>query len=424
MIDILYDWNPWWEDKENISTLKGIERIGYLNTLMGLMEKRHVISISGIRRGGKTTLMYQTINRLMEDVAPRNICYINLDDERLTGSQDPLEQLFKEYRRNISSDPDQRIYMFLDEIQSIPGWERWIKRYYDLGRDIKFVVSGSSSSLISSDYSTLLTGRNLTLNVDPLSFREYLTFNSITPKNGTLETIWKKSRQDEDGLIQHLERYMKEGGFPEIVRGGKDPTLLKQYFKDIIYRDIIKRHNVRHPDKLELLAVYVLRNFSNIMSLRRIGQASGLSPDTVREYLGFLERSYMMFTSKNFSRSSSENLRSNAPIKIYSTDLGMANALMLEPMENRGRWAENLVAKKVEREQGHCFYWREKREVDIVLPERKLAMQVCYGSVRENEVENLRIFPYKDYRTMLISKDEISMSDPIQRAPLWAYLLS
>lgn len=422
MIDIIHDWNPWWDSRNGILSLKGSTRRDYLEKIMRNINGKHIISISGIRRSGKTTLIYQIIDRLLKKVAPENICYMNLDDERLVGFDEPLENFLKEYRRNLA--PEGRIFIFLDEVQSVPGWERWIKRYYDLGRNIKFVVSGSSSSLVFSDYSSLLSGRNINIKVDPLSFREYLTFKSVRIEDGEIEKVWRSNREREDIIIHHLENYMKTGGFPEIVSGSGDHGLLKQYFSDILYRDIIKRHNVRYPDKLELLAVYALKNYSNLMSLRRIGQASGLSPDTVNEYLGYLEQSYLLFRSRLYSRSSLGKMRTNVPMKIYATDLGMANSLRLEPMETIGRWAENLLAKKVEKDMGHCFYWRERKEVDLILPEMRTAIQVNYGSGRENEMRALDELPYGDFRKTLITRDEYDPGGEIPKIPLWTRLLS
>ncbi len=161
MLDVLHDWNPWWGDESRIDEIKGRDREVYIDKLMGLVKSRHIISIVGIRRSGKTTLMYQMIHRLLGSVSPGNILYVNLDDERLVGTDNTLDNIYKEFRRMNQSDG--RTYIFLDEVQSVSGWEKWLKRQYDLKVDCKFVISGSSSSLISSDYSTLLTVLTITI---------------------------------------------------------------------------------------------------------------------------------------------------------------------------------------------------------------------------------------------------------------------
>ena len=422
VLEILRDWNPWWSQKDSIHRFAGKERTRYLSKLLDLIEKKHIISVVGIRRCGKTTLLYQVIKHLLETGNHENIIYLNMDDERLVGLDSPLERLLQEYNRNIES-PGKRTYIFLDEIQNITAWEKWVKRYYDQKKDYKFIVSGSSSSLLRSDHSSLLPGRNITVEVFPLSFKEYLDFNDFDLSVGDVNTVWTKNRRLEDRIIFHLERYMKTGGFPEVVLGHGQQGLLEQYFQDILYRDIIKRHKVRHPEKLELLAIFAMRNISNLLSLRKISRATGLSVDTVKEYIGYLVEAFLIFTSRNFTRSTVDTLRQASPIKVYCNDTGMANSLLLEPMKNLGRLAENLAARKVKSEWGQCFFWRDTREIDIVVPKVKKAFQITYGPIRSQETENFQKFPYQDFEKKLIDYDKYEPLDSIPVIPLWTFLL-
>ena len=366
--------------------------------------------------------MYQIIKHLLKTKNPDNIIYLNMDDERLTGLDSPFEKLLQEYSRSIESSV-KKTYLFLDEVQNITGWEKWVKRYYDQKKDFKFIVSGSSSSLLNSDYSSLLTGRNITVEVFPLTFIEYLDFKDFDISLGDIKTVWTKNRKSEDRIIYHLEKYMKTGGFPEVVLGLGHREILGQYFSDILYRDIIKRHKVRHPEKLELLAIYAMRNISNLLSLRKISRATGLSVDTVKEYVGYLEEAFLIFTGRNFIRSTVDSLRQASPIKVYSNDTGMANSLLLEPMRNLGHLAENLAARKVKSRWGQCFYWRDTKEIDIVVPKVKKAFQVTYGPIKSRETENFLKFPYKDFEKTLISYDVYEPSGSIPIIPLWTFLL-
>ncbi len=422
MLEILHDWNPWWSRKNSVDRFAGKERPKYLAPLLDLIDKKHVISVVGIRRCGKTTLLYQVIKHLLQTHNPENIIYLNMDDERLVGLEQPLEMLLQEYKRSTETN-GKKTYIFLDEVQNIIAWEKWVKRYYDQKKEYKFIVSGSSSSLLGSDYSSLLTGRNITIEIFPLTFEEYLAFNGFDFSMGDIKAIWTKNRKLEDRIIYHLERYMKTGGFPEVVLGHGGHKLLEQYFSDILYRDIIKRHKVRHPDKLELLAVFAMRNISNLLSLRKISRVTGLSVDTVKEYIGYLEEAYLLFTSRNFTRSAVDSLRQASPIKIYCNDVGMANSLLLEPMRNLGSMAENLAAQKVKYEWGQCFYWRDTKEIDIVVPKNRSAYQVTYGPIKTREMENFSKFPYKDFKKKLISYDVYEPLNSIPIIPLWTFLL-
>ena len=171
MIEILKVWNPWWEKKELIEDLEGKRRLLY-EDLIDSVNIKEITIITGVRRSGKSTLMYQMIDSLLKKVSPNQILFVNLEDKKLTKLS--LEEIYNYYRETLN--PDKKAYIFLDEIHKKKDWESWIRKKYDLGINNKFVISGSSFYLLRKEYSTLLTGRNLTFEVFPLSFKEYLLF--------------------------------------------------------------------------------------------------------------------------------------------------------------------------------------------------------------------------------------------------------
>ena len=168
-IELLNNWNPWWTSKEVPNILKGRTRsINHL--IFKVLKEKEVIALTGIRRCGKTTIMYQMIEVLLKSFNESQILYINLDDELL--KKESLETIYTTYKQY--KNPELPSFIFLDEIQNIDEWERFIKKYYDLNEKVKFVVSGSSASLLKGEFSTLLTGRNITFTIMPLSFREFV----------------------------------------------------------------------------------------------------------------------------------------------------------------------------------------------------------------------------------------------------------
>ena len=174
-IEKLNEWNQWWEDKEFINELKGIDRPDY-DYLLNSIDVKEITIITGVRRSGKSTLMYQMIDRLLKKrVEPVQILFVNLEDKKL--SNNSLDEIYESYRENVNL--DKKAYIFFDEIHKRDGWESWIRKKYDLKTNTKFVISGSCSYLLKKEYSTLLTGRNLTLPVFPLGFWEYLMFKGI-----------------------------------------------------------------------------------------------------------------------------------------------------------------------------------------------------------------------------------------------------
>ena len=202
-LEYLNNWNPWWESKEVSPALKGVTReIDPL--IFKALPEREIIVLTGIRRSGKTTIMYQMIALLLQKYKPTQILYLNLDDEVLRNES--LESIYSFYRQY--KNPSEFAFIFLDEIQNISEWEKFLKKHYDMKDEVKFVISGSSSNLLRKEYSTLLTGRNVTFKIFPLSFKEYLDFLSIDYVS--INTT-KKNK-----ILYSLKSFLEGGGFPEV----------------------------------------------------------------------------------------------------------------------------------------------------------------------------------------------------------------
>ncbi|MBI5392324.1 AAA family ATPase [Candidatus Woesearchaeota archaeon] len=223
----IVEWNPWWENISSLDKLKGIERESYKEIVKSIAIKEITI-ILGVRRSGKSTLMYQMIYHLLEKgINAKQILFVNLED--VTLAKDTLDEIYQCYRENLN--PEQKAYIFLDEIQRKEHWESWLRKKYDLKTDDKFVISGSCSYLLRKEYATLLTGRNLTFEIYPLSFKEFLVFKNvyIEQKNIKKEIITEKTKTI---IINMLKEYIEQGGFPEIVLKEEQykSKILKQYF--------------------------------------------------------------------------------------------------------------------------------------------------------------------------------------------------
>jgi len=427
----LADWNPWWSEGTIPSTLKGIEREAS-RTLDALMEEREIIVLSGVRRSGKTTLMYQAVDRLISrGVPPENILFLNLEDPALM--KEGLDNIFSTYRQHLL--PQGRAYIFLDEIQAVRGWQGWLKRQYDLNRPLKFIVSGSNSSLLSGEYSTYLTGRNINVPVFPLSFREFLRFSK---KECNPEKISLTGGEAVDSVLHFLRSYLESGGFPEpfFKNRAYRILLLQQYFNDILYRDIVFRYRV-DPHKLTELALFLITNSGNPMTMRRLRGASGLSLDTIRSLLSYLEDAFLLRRVNAFSFSSRTSLNERLPKKYYCVDTGLRNAIAHRFSEDAGRMAENAVAVELQRRGINLYYWHERNaEVDFVYLTREgrvNAINVCYSDkIPEREVRGLeRLTDTVKGRVgelLILSMDtreivETKEGHAIQVYPLWRWLL-
>ena len=272
IIEVLKKWNLW---EKSIDA--GIKRQKYIEKIYPYLERKEIIVLKGIRRAGKSTIVKQLMLELIKNKVNKNqVLYLNLEDYNFANYLkielfDEVLHAYKDYSKNKN-----KVYFFIDEIQKIGNWEKWVRTKYDLGENIKFVITGSSASLLSKELSALLTGRNLSFKIMPLSFVEFLKFSKT----------------------KSLEEYLKFGGFPEVVlekEEGKKAFILQQYFEDIIHKDIIDRHSIRNAKQLIEIARYLISSAGSKVSLNKLSKVFGISKDTISLYIGFMIDAYLLF---------------------------------------------------------------------------------------------------------------------------------
>ena len=422
-IEELSEWNSWWENKELIENLMGKVRPQYIS-LINSIKIKEITIITGIRRSGKSTLMYQMIgNLLKEGVDSKQILFVNLEDKKL--SDDSLDDIYTCYRGNVN--PEKKAYIFFDEIHKKKGWEVWIRKKYDLKANDKFVISGSCSYLLRKEYSTLLTGRNLTFEVFPLSFEEFLLFKGLEVKK---ENISKGILLEKTKLLiqKYLREYLNFGGFPEVILKEEEfkMKLLKQYFDDILYKDIVDRYNISSQKAFDL-AMFLVTNFTSQISLRNLRNSLGISYDTIKDYLSYYREAFLFFILDHFSYSFKE--QKTLPSKIYCIDNGLRNAVSFKFSKDEGKLAENLVLIELKRREKEVFYWTGKHEVDFIVKENQnlVAINVTYADeIDERELKALLEFKKNFARTkefIVITKNLEKKENRIKFIPLWKWLL-
>jgi predicted AAA+ superfamily ATPase len=302
---------------------------------------------------------------------------------------------------------------------------------------MKIIISGSNFSMLKEDFSYRLAGRIAYFEVYPLSFKEFLK-TRLTIKD-KISAISKKNE-----IKHHLFEYMELGGFPEVVLEN-DPGIKKQllqfYFDTIIYRDIIKKRDIRNAAKMEKMVNLFLQNISNTMNFSKVGKDISLSVDTVGEYAEYLKNAYLVFNVPVFSYS--VKAQEINPKKIYCIDSGIRNIKGFRFSLDYGRIAENIVFIELKRRNfsdplSRIFYWHDKkqRETDfLVMNELKIieAIQVCWDisqpEVREREVEGLlcALNEFDLESGFIITEDyegeEIIGDKKITYLPLWFWLM-
>lgn len=334
---------------------------------MSLLKGGEVLSIIGARRTGKTFLCYQIINELRKSVPHDNVIYINLEDERLhplNGSE--LSELWDVCLELFSIRLDKTAYLFVDEIQNASLWSKWARRITDQNKNLKLIMTGSSSKLMSRDIATELRGRALSHTVYPLSFSEYIRANGSEIEDAK-RLLYSNERIK---IKKQFGKYFRRGGFPATVQSELPNELLKEYFSVMFYKDLIERHKVKNirlfEDYLTLLVDQTSSLFSISATSGKLAQfGHSLSKNTLSNFSKYIEDAFIVFEVRKFSQKIKEQLK--APRKIYAIDHGLVQAVRFAFSEDYGRILENIVFLALKRQDKKIFYHSGTRECDFLI---------------------------------------------------------
>ncbi|RMI19286.1 MAG: ATP-binding protein [Calditrichaeota bacterium] len=432
MEDLLRQYNPHWDSPP---TYELIPREPYLETILTLLDRREIIVLQGIRRSGKSSLLKLIVNELLErDIPAENILFMNLEDYRFGAERNltTLDAMYQAYREIAS--PTGRTFILLDEIQEVPQFEKWLRTHYDQHPSLKFIITGSSSSLFSRELATLLTGRHISLEIFPFSFGEYLHYRDREVyqelRNRPVDSLYLSSIYEQ--VAPHLQRYLDQGGFPEVVKHddpGANILLLQQYLTDIILRDVARRYNIRRMEVLQKLALYLIFNMSGMINVSRIAEQVGSNRTTVLDLIGYLKEVYLIFTSGSFSFSVNEQLTTTRPKRVYCVDNGFFAAIKTGAKDERSRKMKNVVYQHLRfRWREEPFYWSEKVTIDFVLPDGFPILVAPDGEAMEAEIDRLFYYLTRHNlpRGLLISQNKMQILEENERRihilPLWLFL--
>ena len=383
------------------------------------VKRDYVITVIGPRRSGKTFYFYQLIKELPRE----ETLYMDFEHPVFEGFQpkDILEVL--KLHREAFGEPG---YIFLDEVQAVPGWERMVRYLHDEGYHV--FLTGSSSKFLSKEVATQLRGRALTYTLLPFSFREFLRAKGFKPKKPLSS---KKEAQIKSLLLE----YLTWGGFPQVVLE-EDETirgkLLSEYLDMVVYKDIVERYGVRNLHVMKLLIRSLMRSFSKEFSVHAFyntlkSQGISVGKGVLYEYLGYLEDSMSVFLLKKFSYS----LRTSelSIPKVYPVDAGFARIFSFTP--DVGRLMELTVLLELKRQDREVYYYKNGREVDFVIVEKGRPaemIQVTYArdgdDLRPREIEGLKKTGDRlnVERRTVVTWDYGDERVGIKFVPLWEYL--
>lgn len=363
IIESLLAWNFWQKDLD-----AGISRKPYLEQIRRYLKTDEVVALSGVRRCGKSTILLQVLAELIDSGLPKqNTLYINFEDPKFYNflGLDLLDKIWQAYQEYLK--PRGKVYLVLDEVQKIKGWEHWVRAKYDQKESVKIFVTGSNAELLCAEFSSVLTGRHLELAVTPLNFREYLGFKGVKIEDNKLWMI-----ENRNLLYKHALEYLQIGGFPKIVLTEDEllrKELLEQYFNDILTKDIRDRYKLKEAGKLKNLALFFAANFTRPYTFRKVKALSEipLSLDTIHRFSHYLENSFIVDFLSRFSYSLKNRMQTAR--KVYFVDNGLRNSVAFKFSSDTGKLLENAVFHHLKQQKKEVYYYQEKQEVDFVIKE-------------------------------------------------------
>ncbi|MEK7169103.1 MAG: ATP-binding protein [Patescibacteria group bacterium] len=437
---LITTWNPHFNNTSKGKWTGTIPRYKYLDKLEKLVDMRQVITLTGVRRAGKSVLMHQLMERLItqKNVPAQNVVYLFLEDILVQQYQKLgwklLENLYDYYLETYN--PTGKVYLFLDEIQGIKEFNRWIASKYEQNDSIKFILSGSRRSLLESESATVLTGRNIQVDVYPLNFYEYLNLKKVDINiNINVTTLKRLDQKQQTSILYHLSNYLKEGGYPEIVLAN-DETIKKElasnYYRDTITRDVVVPNNIRNQYEVEILGLQIMSDFTKTHTYRSLSRPQKISVETTKTYLDYFQKAYLFFESKYFSYKTKESQDSQKARKIYVVDNGLRNYNIPLLRPDIGQCAENMVYIELKKQNPAIYYWKGKREIDFVTMNPKLTFyNVSYtNEINEREITGL-IEGLKEFNAdygIILTKNYSDTKNidgkKIEFIPLWLWLIS
>lgn len=378
LFEILLDWNYW-----NREFPETTPRKNYENTIAQLSQTDEVVVVKGVRRCGKSTLLVNEMKRLVADgVAKEQLLFVNFEDARLLGHLDVelLGRIKDTYMEFVN--PQGKPYIFLDEVQNIEHWEKWVTTEYELKKS-HIYVTGSNSSMLGSEIGTALSGRYVSVDVYPLSFKEFLLFKGIEINN-SMELMSQKHV-----LNREFRAFVNEGGFPKSIEYAHDKTqqkeLIESYFDSILLKDIVARFKLKNFKTLEDLSAFLLSNTATYHTINRLKNAFDISYDMARDYMEYLEKAYMILAINKFDYSLKKQ-QANAK-KYYSIDLGLSNLLRAPNVKTKGQDLESVVFLELLRRGYKVYYYKTKGdlECDFVVEKNREIVELIQVTVSLND---------------------------------------
>jgi len=371
MNELLYQYNPWWEESFKNDNVKPREK--YLVELRKYLDFKQIIILTGLRRVGKTTLMKLIIEELIaKGIDSKHILYVSLDDYLL--HKNNILEIVNEFRQVHKIKIEEKIYLFLDEVTYKEDFHVQLKNIYD-SQNTKLFVASSSASMLR-DKKASLTGRAITLEIKPLDLEEYLFFNGITIK-----------KRDKQLYKTHFLEYCKVGGLPENVLNPNREYLMN-LVDDIIQKDITAFHAIKNHQIVRDYFTLLMERSGKQLSINKIGKILGISPDTSKRYLGFFESTYLIHLLPRWGKTNQKLLSAK---KIYASDLGIKHMFMGE--RDLGSYFENYIYLLLRNKKTLYYLYENTTEIDFFTEDKILIESKFYAELNKKQEKLFNEYP-------------------------------
>jgi hypothetical protein len=394
--------NQHWKNPYN-----GLYERKIFQTIIDKLHLRQIQILKGIRRSGKSTLFKLIINHLLESVEAKSILYVNLDDPYFSELYTDSKHLYRLLELSEKVTGVQVQYLFLDEIQNVKQWEKFVKSIYDNEVVKKIFVTGSNASLLDGEYATLLSGRYIQERVTAPSFSEVLKIKNIDNRFDLLD------RKSE--VLQIIDDMMEFGSFFEVLEESTfKRDIILSYYETIIFKDCIANNNLRDAKAFKEVTHFIISNSSNLYSYNSLAKATNSNDNTIKEYIRVLEDAYLCGEIKQYTYSLKEQIRSKK--KIYINDNGFLAQTAFRFSKNLGSTFENLLYTEFVKQGYEIFFYHKDFECDFICKKEDslIAVQACYELTahnREREMNGLKKLKIEVDRKLLITYNQSEESD-------------
>jgi len=390
-------------DSSQISANRCIDRDDYFAWCKFGLDNDFIKVITGLRRTGKSFLLKQLKQYLIKNknVPEENIFFINFEHDILAKNNqiEDLRKMLELFEARVAQDGKR--YLFLDEIQNVKYWEKFIRTIYDSRKNkYSIYLTGFNSSLLSGEFSTSLAGRTIETQIRSFDFKEYLKLSNVNIGGG-----FDKIKQ-KISLEKHLHRYLRWGGLPETI-GKKDEEIqqyIKSLFRKVLLDDIVKRFGVERVSVIEKLLYYIFSNIGGTVSFTNIAnvlnnEGEKISVPTLQNYTEMYEQSFALNKIKKFEWKTKKIF--SKQYKFYAADNGLANVINVSKLGIEEKLLENIVYNVLAKKHSKIYYGRddENKEIDFIVPQPEnhfLKIQVSLEINAQNEKRELGNFVITD----------------------------